>query len=244
MCVARDSTLWVGTDHGGVVSVRDGVVSGHKLADSISAYATRLLMERNDHSVWVAFPGAGLWSQDIAGRADDVWQRVTSPSRRLNSVWAAFEDSDSSLWLGENGALVHMTGRSAVWYGAGLGIPKKQIISILRDARGTLLIGTMQGGLYMLRQGRATRVPGATILSHAIITSLCKDPGGGVWIGTADMGLLFYDGKAVTPCMSSSKSSPLQIGCIMPDNQGNLRSGPTVTASIGSAECRALPEGR
>jgi len=222
MCVASDSTLWVGTDHAGLVSVRDGVVCGHGLADSTHAYAVRLILEGKDHSIWVGVPGAGIWKRTIGGKASGVWQSVTLSSRRLNSVWAAFEDPDSTVWLGENGTLVHMVGSSARLYGASLGIPKTQILSLLRDTRGALLIGTQQSGLYMLKGARAAPLTGAAILSHASVTCLCNDPGGGVWIGTSDKGLFFYNGSSVVQCMTGSDASPLQIGCIAPDNQGNL----------------------
>lgn len=48
LCVAHDSTLWIGTDHAGVLSVRDGVISAHHPVDSLSANAVRLITERKD----------------------------------------------------------------------------------------------------------------------------------------------------------------------------------------------------
>ena len=221
MCVARDSTLWAGTDHAGILALHDGVLSSFSPVDSVSASAVRLIMERRDRSVWAAIPGVGVWKRPPPGGGNGAWQSVTLP-RPLKSVWAAFEDADSSLWLGENGAIVHMAGVSDTWYGSSLGLPETQVFSILRDARGTLLIGTQQKGLYMLSQGRVAPLPGAAMLRHASVTCLCNDQEGGVWIGTAELGLLYYDGSTVTQCMDSRGSSPLQVGSIMPDNQGNL----------------------
>ena len=221
LCVARDSTLWIGTDHAGILSLQDGVLSARNMADSVSANAVRLIMERKDHSVWAAITGAGVWKRTPSGKGDDEWQGVTL-SRPLKSVWCAFEDADSSLWLGEKGAIVHMVGSADIWYGAPYGLPETQVLSILRDTRGTLLIGTQQRGLYMLREGGVAPLPGAAMLHKASVTCLCNDEGGGVWIGTAEMGLLYYDGSTVTQCMASLGSSPLQVGSIMPDNQGNL----------------------
>jgi ligand-binding sensor domain-containing protein len=115
-----------------------------------------------------------------------------------------------------------MVSNSDIWYGAPSGIPTTQVFSILRDVRGTLLIGTQQRGLYMLSQGRIVPLPGAALLRHASVTCLCSDQDGGVWIGTAEMGLLYYDGSTVIPCMAPRGSSPLQVGSIMLDTQGNL----------------------
>ena len=221
LCVGYDSTLWVGNDHAGILTLQNGVLSAHSPVDNISANAVRLIMERMDHSVWAAIPGAGVWKRSTAGKGEDAWQGVILP-RPLKSVWAAFEDPDSSLWLGENGALVHLVGSSDIWYGAPLGTPRTQVLSILRDARGTLLIGTQQRGLYALKEGKVAPLPGAAMLRDASVTCLSNDQGGGVWIGTAEMGLLYYDGSTVTPCMAGPGSSPLQVATIMPDNQGNL----------------------
>ena len=219
--VAPDGTLWVGTDHGGILSLRGGAMSAHTPLDSVSGYAVRVVTACRDGSILVSIPGEGAWQWRSDGTSDGQWKTL-SRSRPMKSVWAVCEDADSSIWIGENGALVHTRGGTGIWYGRSSGIPAAQICSLFRTKSGELLLGTRQRGLFVFRKGRAVPLPGTALLHQATITCLSGDDGEGVWIGTAEAGLWYYDGTTALACTSPSGGSPLQVGTLYRDLQGNI----------------------
>jgi len=216
LAVAGDSSLWVGTDHGGLISYRDGIIAASKLTDSLSVGGVRVLCAGTGRTLWAAIPGLGVWKND-----GNQWSPVVS-SRPLTSSRAAFADLDGTLWLGEQGALVHIIGDSTVWYDSRQGMPGSQVLSIDRAPNGALLIGTLQDGLYRLLKNKFVPLPEGGELQHADVTAMCNDPHGGVWVGCFDKGLYFYDGASVKQCIANVSSPPLRILSIAYDNEGSL----------------------
>jgi ligand-binding sensor domain-containing protein len=216
LTVADDSTMWIGTDQGGVLSQLHDKITAHNPSDSASVEGTRVIIAGKNHIIWAAIPGSGVWK-----RVDGHWHAV-SGGRPLTSTWAAYEDADGSLWIGEDGALGHLTDTSAVWYDATEGMPKAQVYSLLRDVHGTLLIGTRQQGLYTLRNGRIIPLASAEELKHSIISAMCRDHDGGVWIGTVGKGLYYYNGTTIRACFSNVGHPSLQVRSLFEDNEGNV----------------------
>ena len=214
LSASRDSVLWIGTDHGGMASLRNGTIKWENFCDSATAQGTRMVYVARDGAVLVSVPGLGVWK----GKGG-TWQLLNA-GRPLLSVWTCFEDTDGSLWLGEDGALVHVAGESAKWYGLEAGLPQSQVLAISRDSHGTLLIGTRQRGLYLLRNERA--VPGGIELRNATILTICSDSRGGSWIASDDRGLYHYDGVSVKPCLLDQVGARLSVISLMLDEEGSL----------------------
>ncbi len=216
LCVADDSTLWISTDHGGVLSLRDGVFTAYNLTDSVAMNETRMLCVGPNHSVWAAVPGLGVWN-----RTNMKWESVDL-ANPIQSVWSAFHDNDGSMWLGNHGSLVHIAGRSEVWYGRLQGVPSTQITSIVRTRSGQLLIGTDHFGLYALVGTKVKLLRSASVLDAATITSMTVDSGKGAWIGSMEKGLFYYDGKAIHPCFVNPQGPPIHVLSTLIDHEGNL----------------------
>ncbi len=166
LTLANDSTIWIGTDHGGVLSLRHDRIIALNPTDSGSAEGTRSLIVDKNGSVWVAIPGAGVWK-----RVNERWQQVAT-GRPLTSTWIVLEDSDGSHWLGEDGALAHLNDTTATWFGRKEGMPKAQILSLLRDSRGTLLIGTRQHGLYHFRSRWCSHSAMTEVKEYGLVRTL------------------------------------------------------------------------
>ncbi|HTY36105.1 MAG TPA: two-component regulator propeller domain-containing protein [Bacteroidota bacterium] len=216
LAVAEDSTLWVGTDHGGVVSFRGRVVTQHRLVDSLTVEGTHMIVPGKDHTVWAAISGLGVWKKEA-----DRWVAV-APSASLTSVWSGFVDSDGSLWLGGQGSLVHLRGDTVERFGSREGLPEGRILALIRDSRGDLIVGTRGGGLLTLKQKKFVPLQGSARYAHSTISGLCNDAEGGLWIGSYDEGLLHYDGALVSRCIGSQSGNPLHVGPVFLDKEGSL----------------------
>jgi ligand-binding sensor domain-containing protein len=214
LSASADSGLWIGTDHGGLAFLRNGIMKEEKFCDSASAGATRVVLVTRDGSVLISVPGLGVWK----GK-DGKWKQLNI-GRPLLSTWACFEDSDGSIWLGENGAVVHLAGESVKWYERDAGLPDAQVIAISRDAQGSILIGTVRHGFYVLRDARVK--PGSAELRIATIRAFCNDSKAGTWIGSVEKGLFHYDGVNVKPCLLNQTGTPLSVISLMHDEEGSL----------------------
>jgi ligand-binding sensor domain-containing protein/signal transduction histidine kinase len=135
------------------------------------------------------------------------WQALTNPvfdhwdtQRGLphDGVDALAQDGDGFIWLGTQGGLARWDGYRFKVYppdpdGKG-GLPDNYIHVLHTDPHGRLWIGTNSGGLvrYLAQEERFVRVAG---LSHASISALADDGGGGLWVATrGGLDHLFADG--------------------------------------------------
>ncbi len=113
-----------------------------------------------------------------------------------DSVAAILQTRDGFLWVGTSAGLVRFDGvkftplSSPVFTTNG----PLSITSLCEDAGGSLWIGTLQNGLFELRQGRITHFTSTDGLLDESVTSLDADKSGQVWIGTKS-GLNLWTGR-------------------------------------------------
>jgi signal transduction histidine kinase/ligand-binding sensor domain-containing protein len=137
---ARDGTLWVGTDVGGLYRVRDQAATHFTRDNGLSDNHVARLHERPDGSVWIATDrGITVWHE---GRftAYDVKDGLPSPQVR------AFYEGGDSLWIGTyGGGLCRFKGDRFQALPAAAGLPDSVVYEILDDDHGYLWMTSNRG---------------------------------------------------------------------------------------------------
>jgi ligand-binding sensor domain-containing protein/signal transduction histidine kinase len=171
----QDGAVWTGADRG-----LGCWAPGKPMASFLDkTNGTPLaLCEGHNGRVWVATVDHGLacWTNGNAVAFPD-------PSLSQRVIRALVEDADNHIWVGTDTGL-----RCYDLKGQPIEIPAvdSEIQALLLDRHGTLWIGTTAMGLARCRDGQITYFRKTDGLGSDVVTSLCEDAEGSLWIGTSE----------------------------------------------------------
>ncbi|HET9765201.1 MAG TPA: two-component regulator propeller domain-containing protein, partial [Thermoanaerobaculia bacterium] len=190
--LARDraGNYWVGMD-GALCRLRPTPRVCYTAKDGLLGERILAITSGSDGVLWVGTDhGLVRWRR---GRFDAPSAGSGLPP---GAVRALVPSADGALWVGTDAGLYrYRDGRAE---GPNHGIAA-EVWSLLLDRAGTLWVGTSGGGLFRVRDGRATQLSTHEGLSHDAVHALFEDREGSLWIGTRGGGLnRLSDGK-VTP---------------------------------------------
>lgn len=176
-----DSSLWVATEHSGLLRYKNGRFTA---LDSLASYAINALCEDRDGALW-------FWARDGLWR----WRKnkldpVALPSGlRAANVSALAADQQGNLWLSTNGAGIfqYSPERLQQWSTAE-GLPDNGIRALWRDRTGVIWLGSSEHGLLRHQNGRILTYTTAMGLADNRVEDIYEDRAGTLWIAT-DAGL-------------------------------------------------------
>lgn len=104
-----------------------------------------------------------------------------------NLVQSVAQGSDGFIWLGTWEGVVRFNGRSFTVFDRQNtpGVELSGVLSILPEADGAVLFGTISDGVYRYHRGRWEALGGADA-RHLSVTALLRDPSGDLWIAAKD----------------------------------------------------------
>ena len=188
LLVDREGKLWVGT-HGGLNRIYLKKVSTLSHNEGLDYGAVQGLAEIRPGVVWASQP-------------DGVYQWDGTTFRRLllgqlspqePSVSALLAARDGSCWMAWAHGLLQFKNPLAAERDGGLPVLTNQnIISLAKDSKGELWVGTRDGKLWHLGDGKwqgLTQIP----QGHPI-TAIAPDSDGTLWVGTEGDGLYRIEG--------------------------------------------------
>ncbi len=186
LLAARDGTLWIGTEGGGVLSYQNHAFRLWSKADGLINGYVRALREDRSGGIWIGTDdGLFRWR---AGKIERIDARDGVPPI---SVHAIYEDRQQRLWVG-GFHFFSIDGQRMVEYQLPGGLTDN-VKSILQTRDGTLWVGTVTG------LQRSDSPPGASppVFSrvknvHSTVRTLLEDDDGTLWIGTIGEGLMRY----------------------------------------------------
>jgi diguanylate cyclase (GGDEF)-like protein len=219
LCFDRAGALWIGTNGGGLVRMKDGVFETFTTSQGLVYDNVNSLCPTADGSLWAGTYGGGL-SRFKDGRFTNF---TTRDGLAHDSVLALFEDPDGSLWVGTNGGGVcrYEEGRFSrpAWARS---ISHETVYAIRRTRDGALWVGTYGGGIYRVVDGKMTHLTTKEGLSNDRVLSLYEDKDGALWVGTFGGGISrHYDGR--WDSISSAQGLPYDVvRAFAEDREGNL----------------------
>jgi signal transduction histidine kinase/ligand-binding sensor domain-containing protein len=181
LLVTRDGTLWIGTT-AGLASWKDREL---KQVAELSGRPVTSLVETRDGTVWIGtFAESGGTLCDIRSGAVHCEPASDMFGRGIKAM---YEDSRGTLWLGLSNGLWRWTPGTTKFFP----LPEDPfgITSFAEDEKGQLLFGSY-AGIRRLVDGRVEPYPLSGLQRTWHVTRMLRDYDGGLWVGTADHGLV------------------------------------------------------
>jgi signal transduction histidine kinase/ligand-binding sensor domain-containing protein len=189
LLAARDGRLWIGTTEG-LVSWKDGKLTHYP---KVAGQLVSSLLEDREGTIWVTSTGTGTTGRLCAIQSGNAecYGENGSFGRGVESL---YEDSRGNLWAGGTFGLWRWKpGPPKIYPMPGSGITHSE--ALIEGANGVLLIA-MQREMWQLVDGKAEAYPLQGAVGQFKPHVLLRDRNGGLWIGTADHGLLHvHDGR-------------------------------------------------
>ncbi len=181
---ARDGSLWIGTEGGGLLHLKQNVITTYSAAQGLTDGFVRSILEDARGTVWVGTDN-GLFQV----KGEEV-KRVEVGGSGPLAVHGIAEDRQGRIWVGGSRLLAIDQGRVEFFTLPGT-YSSNRVKTILQTADGTVWVGTV-GGLERLANGRFQRVAGI----DGTVRALKQTADGTLWIGTIGNGLWTYKENA------------------------------------------------
>ena len=189
----------------------------------------------DDFWMWVAHHGVlECWDPITAKQASlEEFHPALKVIKQIH-VKKLYKDPISGvLWIGTKGGLYQYNGLDFTRYGEAEGLGGVEILSMLRDSKRNLWVGTTEGLFFQQKMGQPfihlTHDPDLpTSLSHDVINCLYEDRSANLWIGTNRGGLCKLNlnsrpkFNAFNTADFSSTPNQLVVTALTTDDQGRV----------------------
>jgi signal transduction histidine kinase/ligand-binding sensor domain-containing protein/DNA-binding response OmpR family regulator len=182
----RQGTMWIGTDGGGLNSIKNGKFSTYTTRDGLSSNMIRPISEDREGNLWIGTYGGGL------NRMKNGKFTIYTTKQGLvnNKIRVIHQDRRGNLWIGTEGGLNRLalpnSGDallSITTYTTKDGLAGNVVRTIYEDREGNLWIGTYSGGLNRLKNGKFTSLTANDGLFDETVYQILEDDRENLWMG-------------------------------------------------------------
>jgi ligand-binding sensor domain-containing protein/signal transduction histidine kinase len=179
LCEDREGSVWVGA--------RTGLSRWHngQFEKQLEGVWIRALVTDRNGQVWASVKTQGLlrWDGQALVPATDLKElQALRPT-------ALLRDGAGNLWAADGPQAVCLETNTLRHYGPAEGLPETPISYFASGADGTVWVGTVDRGLYYLRDGHFHPVRQADGLSDDAVWTMMADREHNLWVGTSGGGL-------------------------------------------------------
>jgi ligand-binding sensor domain-containing protein/signal transduction histidine kinase len=179
---ARDGALWIGTDGGGVYSMRQGKIRHYTAPAELTNNFIRGFLESHDGYMWIATDGG----VSRIGR-DGVGKFTVANGLAYSSTRSLLEDRGGNIWIGTDRGLNCWADGSFRQNNATRALAEEKVWSILQDHNGTLWFGTRDHGLFRYRDGSVQQFTVAQGLPSNSLYQILQDRRGTFWLTSPNL---------------------------------------------------------
>src|SRR6201993_4251167 len=215
LLAARDGTLWIGT-FSGLASLKDGKF---RQVPELSGQSVTSLLEARDGTVWIGVYGTESGGGLCGFRSGFVH---CGRDRQMfgSGVMALYEDSKGTLWLGLKNGFCRWKPGSPQFFS----IPEDPfgVTGFTEDEQGQLLFGSY-AGKQRLVGGHVEPYPSAGSAYNWHVIRMFRDHDGGLWLGTAEQGLVHIHEQGKTDVFSRTDGlSGDYVTRFLEDREGSI----------------------
>lgn len=225
VCESADGGLWIGTG-GGLSRWFQQEFANFGNENGVPRGFVTTVCETKSGDLYFGMRDGGAAGFDgtafLCRYRDGAFESLYPKSfQDLSRVWATFEDSRGTLWIGTRQGLFEKRDGEFLKYGTDDGLSHEDIRAITEDRNGTLWIGTNGGGVNRFQSGKFTSFSVEEGLSNPNAWSIHIDEDDTMWIGT-EYGLnRFKDGQFTRYFQEDGLFDDL-VNHILEDDFGNL----------------------
>lgn len=216
---AKDGTLWIATNGGGLASYKDGRWHSYNMSDGLPSDIVLAVHEASSGLIYVA-TRKGVRYFDPAAETVRFLPVAASDGNPLDSVTAIVPALGSLLICSYDKIyrLDPSTPATATLFSKF----DKQVRTVLYDSAGALWIATRGGGIHYWKGSDKRHFDTSNGLSSNVITSLYEDRDKNIWIGTGSGGLIRYNQRGFAVFTEAEGLTENAIESIYEDREGSL----------------------
>jgi signal transduction histidine kinase/streptogramin lyase len=212
----REQFLWVGTQSGGLDRIGPKKLSVYHVVEGASECQLRSLAQTTNGEMWLGTYGQGVFQWEPA-------QFTPLQETRLRAhllVEAMLGARDGSVWWGAGPSLYQRKdGKLISYYGDTPWLTGDRVWSLCEDREGGMWVGTYNGKLGLLKNGKFTPVNG---LSGKPVTALAQETNGTLWIASLGGGLARLQNGALNTFTTKDGLNSDLIRTLLLDADGAL----------------------
>jgi ligand-binding sensor domain-containing protein/signal transduction histidine kinase len=180
----RDGAIWIGTSTG-LSRCRNGTFETIGAKAGLVKEAVRTLVADRSGNIWGSMESLGLMRWENGAFVPATGSR----ENQLLRPYSLLTDHTGRIWGSTVGRVFCIDGVSMKRYGVGEGLPNVMLPCLGESADGTIWVGSLDQGLYYLREGTFHPVHRADGLSEEGVQVVVVDREQNLWVGTRDSGL-------------------------------------------------------
>ena len=199
-----EGSLWIGTYKGGVNRLKDRAFTPYTHTEGLSNdFVLSVWGDKKNH-MWIGTYGGGL-NEICSNTITSFSAKEGLPSDIVTSLCG---DDESSIWIGTfgKGVIVFKNGRFTTLRRSA-SRRSAFVISLYYDSHNRMWVGTDGAGVERYEKKAAASFTMRDGLSHDVITSICEDRSGGIWLGTPYGLNRIFNGKVTSYHVKDGLSS-------------------------------------
>ena len=212
---ARDSSLWIGKEDGGLTRYRDGLFVTYSLKDGLPLSLIYLIGEDADGRLWLST------SRGVFEQRGEAFAPVPAPA----DVTFSFRASSGANWFFGAGGIRAVTDGVTTEYGPAFKFAKDEIMALCEDREHGLWASTARFGLLEFRRGLVRRYAEKDGLPSGPIQSIYEDRSGNLWFGADSGELLQLRSGRFTPIAGGAERLPSRVISMYEDREGTFWAG-------------------
>lgn len=192
-------------------------ISSFSVEEGLPHHGAPVLQRTRDGYLWIGTE-AGLARFD--GNQFKLFKTSSSPALGSNLIRTLFESPEGTLYVGTQNTLSHYDKTQGLlvrdW------TAPSTITCLASRSDGTLLIGTVEQGVFTFKHGNAAPLPPSSGLpSSGNVRTLLEDSHHRLWVGYWDAGLYVHEGEHATR-WGDTNTPPKSIKAVLEYPQGTL----------------------